>query len=309
MTADGLDSRWTTEVVDFLSNNLPDAFDRDGWEHMFSSAYQMGCEALAALGQAEETEWGAVPLETPRLPSVLPRWDDISVAVLGLAEQQYKLAYRLPDGSVLPRQAAPGWTIAGPVRSPPPPNIAAIDGLGPAHAAPDVLSALQALGLIAEGRWTTPAETVLWRIRPRAWGLDFTSDPRFTGAVEQAVSTMPNDVRAEMDRIVTISEIEVSEAVVRGAAANTEKRAKHGPNAVFSDPETPEQARLSLEFWRRNDLNWLFFRRWRLPDGWLTPKEAERALEIFHDLLAIEMRRAVAARLYTDLPFLAEFPP
>ena len=306
MTADGSHSLWVTDAIAFLSRNLPPAEEGKGWEHMFSSAYQMGCEALVALGHAEETEWGAVPREAPRLPSILPRWDDISVAVLGLAAQQGKLAYRQSDGSVLPRQAPPGWTTFGPATAPPPPNIEAIDGLGLARAKPDALSVLQSLGLIAEGRWTKAAETVLWRQRPQEWRMSFTSDPRFTGAAQRALNAIPNDVQAEMDRIVTIPEAEVLAAAARGAAANRKKRAKHGPNALLLDPETPEQARRRLEFWRRHEFDWLFFRRWRLPDGWLTLKEAERALEIFHDPLAIEMRRAIARRLYPELLFLAD---
>ncbi|MEO1200690.1 MAG: hypothetical protein AAFX39_15940 [Pseudomonadota bacterium] len=46
----------------------------------------------------------------------------------------------------------------------------------------------------------------------------------------------------------------------------------------------------------------LFFRRWRLDDGWLSPQAAEQALEIFHDPLAIAMRRAVVEGLYAEAP-------
>lgn len=306
MTADGPHSDWTADVIGFLSSNLPTAFDRDGWHHMFSTAYQIGCEALVALGQAQETEWGALPLENPRLPSVLPRWDDVSVSVLWLAEQQNKLEYHYPDGTK--PTANSHWTVAF-VGAPalPPPNIAAIEGLGPAHATPDVLPVLQSLRLIAEDRWTMAAETVLWRDELTAWGSDIMSDPRFASAVERAIGAMPNDIRAEMDRIATISETDVAAHVLRSAAQYEEELAKHrGPKARVSSPETPKEAQKTLEFLRRDDLDWLFFRRWRLPDGWLSPKEAERALKIFHDPLAIEIRRAVAARLYPDLPFLAD---
>ncbi len=306
MTADGPHSHWAADTIAFLGGNLPPAEEGNGWEHMFSSACQMGCEALVALGHAEKTEWGAVPLESPRLPSLLPRWDDVAIAVLGLAEQRGKFAYRQRDGSVLPRQAPPGWTTYGRARVPSTPNVGAVDSLGLARAEPEALSVLQSLGLIADGRWTGASETLLWRRQPQEWHLEFTSDPRFTGAVERAVNAIPHEVRAEMDRIVTISEDEALETAARGAVANRKRRAKHGPSTVLLDPETPEQARRHLEFWRRHDLDWLFFRGWRLADGWLTPEETERALEIFHDVLAIEMRRAVAARLYPDLPFLAD---
>ncbi|NJS40549.1 MAG: hypothetical protein HC783_17860 [Rhodobacteraceae bacterium] len=51
---------------------------------------------------------------------------------------------------------------------------------------------------------------------------------------------------------------------------------------------------------RGNALDWIFFRHWRLGRGWLDETDAGRALHIFHDRLAITMRRAVVARLYPD---------
>lgn len=58
--------------------------------------------------------------------------------------------------------------------------------------------------------------------------------------------------------------------------------------------------RQGLIFLRIHDLDWLFFSNWRLSDGWLSPLERKRAMEIFHDSLAIRMRRAVVKRLYPD---------
>lgn len=52
---------------------------------MFTTAYQFGCDALIALGQAEEAKRGARPLARRRLPVVLSRWDDLCVTVLSLA--------------------------------------------------------------------------------------------------------------------------------------------------------------------------------------------------------------------------------
>jgi hypothetical protein len=154
--------------------------------------------------------------------------------------------------------------------------------------------------------WTTTAETICWRDQPREWGGDFTSDRRFVAALERAANSMPGDIRAEMDRLVTITEEDVAAAVAQSAAWIEEMRARYGPNARIGSPATNERARKSLAAGRRDELDWLFFRRWRLADGWLTPKEAERALEIFHDRLAIAMRRAVIPRLYPGLPFVAE---
>lgn len=308
MSANGPTSDWTRDVIDFLSQNLPPLDEGEGWQHMFSTSYQIGCKALAALGQVEEMVWGAVPRTDPRLPFVLPRWDDICVAVLWLAEQQNKLAYRLADGSVPPQRT--GDFILTTVGAPPPPapNIAAAHGLGPARATSDVLLVLGTLGLIARGAWSSAAETVLWRGAPRAWELDVSADPRFARAVERALATMPDGIGAEMDRLAVITEEDVAAAVAQHAAAIEEARAKYGPKARLGTPHTADQARRSLEFRRRYELDWLFFRRWRLAEGWLSPEEAERALEIFHDQLAIAVRRAVTMRRYPGSPVLSEKP-
>jgi pellino protein len=45
----------------------------------------------------------------------------------------------------------------------------------------------------------------------------------------------------------------------------------------------------------------MFYRRWRLSDGWLSAEESQRALEIFHDPLAQNMRRAVIRERYDGL--------
>ncbi|EJT04463.1 hypothetical protein [Rhizobium sp. CCGE 510] len=296
---------WAADVVDFLSRNIPRGDGDEGWDHMFLTAYQIGCEALVALGQADETNWGTIPRKNAQLPLELPRWDDLCVSVLRLAAQQRLLSYRLPDCSV--PLSTGGFLVYGiGAPPPPPPNIAAANSLGPAFATPEVLSVIRALGLVAEGRWTEIAETVVWRDWPEEWEMSFTSDPRFSNALEQALVRMPADIRAEMDKLVTITDAQVTAEMQRNAAALEESRAKYGPNAnIISSSDTPERARSSLEFISRHELDWLFFRRWRLTDGWLTPKDAGRALEIFHDDLAIAMRCAVIQRLYPNLVFAA----
>ena len=296
------------EIIDFLSRNLPRDDEEEGWNDMALTAYQIGCEALVALGQADKTRRGAIPRKNARLPEELPRWDDLCVSVLRLAAQQKLLSYHRPDGSVppLPKGGFHIYRIGGP--SPPPrlPNIGAANGLGPAFATPEVLSLLRALGLLAEGRWTEIAETVFWRDWPEEWEMDFTSDPRFSAAVEQALATIPADIRTEMDKLVTITDAQVAAEMQRSAAAVEELRAKYGPNANrMSSSDTPERARTSLESIVQHELDWLFFRRWRLTGGWLTPKDAGSALEIFHDDLAIAMRCAVIERLHPNLPFAA----
>lgn len=148
---------WTGPVIRFVEDYLP-VLDPDGmeWDHMFTTAYQFGCEALIALGQAEETGRGARPLARPRLPDILPRWDDICVTVLSLAHQCGRLSYRLDDDRESPEVAA--WWGRHEGEIVPPPNIMAAHGLGPAWAAPEALPVLRALGLVESGQWTAAAE-------------------------------------------------------------------------------------------------------------------------------------------------------
>ncbi|QAS78597.1 DUF2442 domain-containing protein [Rhizobium acidisoli] len=79
-------SLWLGPVIEFLSNNLPGSRET-GWEHDFITAYLIACEALVALGQADETAYGAVARDNPLLPAVLPRWDDLATAVVFLAAE------------------------------------------------------------------------------------------------------------------------------------------------------------------------------------------------------------------------------
>lgn len=95
---------WTSPVIRFIRDSLPVLDPRgEEWDHMCATAYQFGCEVLIALGQAEETGRGARPLARPRLPEVLPRWDDICVTVLSLASQRGH-----PDAQGGCRAAIPG---------------------------------------------------------------------------------------------------------------------------------------------------------------------------------------------------------
>lgn len=296
------DNDWVTPVIAFLSGNLPHI--DDGWEHMFSTPYQIGCEALVALGVATEIGGGAIRRENPERPEELPRWDDICVAVLRLAEQQNKLEYRLPDGTRPPPRTQ--WRVKNPP-APPPPNILSAHGLGLARADEEVSSVLIALGLIGgEGRWTEQAELVLWRDQPRAWDMNVISDPRFVGAAWHAVEDIPPVIRTEIGRLVTISEKEVEAHIQRHNDAIEEGRKKYGPKARFGAPMTPESAVKSLHLWRRDELDWVFFRHWRLAEGWLTSDQSASALRIFHDPLAKQIRRAVLIRLHPDLPHFAE---
>lgn len=133
--------------------------------------------------------------------------------------------------------------------------------------------------------------------------MDFQADARFVAAVEQAVQALPPEIAAKIDRLVRITDADVDAAVLASAEGHARMRAAFGPLARISPPQSPKSARERLVFQCRNDLDWLFFRHWRLADGWLTQG---RPLEVFHDPLAIAMRRAVISRLYPKLPQMAE---
>jgi len=46
------------KVIGFFSRTVPMLDQNDDWHHKHITAYQIACEAMAALGHAEETEWG-----------------------------------------------------------------------------------------------------------------------------------------------------------------------------------------------------------------------------------------------------------
>jgi len=238
MSSDPNPEIWIPPIVRFIESNLP-VLDHQGeeWDHMCATAYQFGCAALVALGQAEETGRGARPLERPRPPEVLPRWDDICVTVLSLASQCGLLSYRLPDGCESPEAAA--WWGRREGEIVPLPNIMAAHGLGPAWAAPEALPVLRALGLVEFGQWAAAAELVLWRKEPPEWGLDITTDPRFGAAVDRAINEMPEDIRRELDRLVTITEADVTEGLVRREAHQEGLCAEYGACRVVCRPLRP----------------------------------------------------------------------
>jgi len=237
-------------------------------------------------------------LAAPALPAVLPRWDDVAMAVLWLAERQNGLGWRQMDGS--PAQGRQGGYVIRRLDAPPPtpPNIAAGPGSGPALASAPVLDLLGVLGLLEEGRWTAAAEGVLWRGLPREWGLPFDGDPRVLAAVEQALATLPDGIRAEMARMVRITEADLAEAMARHETSQADLRERFGPKARTGPMLTKAGARHGLVFRRQNELDWLFFRNWRLAGGWLSARDPVPRLEIFHDRLAIHVRQAVVGRLH-----------
>lgn len=298
MTADAPVPGWDAPAAAFLAANLPRIDEgRPGWDHMFSTAYQIGCKALVALGEATEEARGAVPRVPPVRPDVLPRWDDVAVAVLWLAHQRNRLAWRQPDGSLPPPRQ--GGFVVRQVGAPlpPPPTIAAAHGGGPAHAGPEVMETLAALGLVTDGAWTPAAEPVLWRCQPQAWAMAVTGDPRFAAALDRCIATIPAEVHDSLSGLAMVTAAQIAADQARRDTAEAEWTARF-PNRRTGPAPTAEGLRRGLVFRNGNDADWLFFRRWRLPDGWLAPGQASRALEVFHDPLARAMRRAVVARLF-----------
>jgi hypothetical protein len=181
---------WARPVSEFLSYNIP--YNHEiGWEHYHMTAYEVGCEALVALGQAHGTVGGAKPRRFPERPSSPPRWDDISTTVLYVATQTNQLQYRPLDSRVQSSKAdhRENRALA---------NIAAAHGAGTAYATFNVYLVLEALGLVQAGHWTKAAETVLWRDNPMEWNLDFASDARFIRAAFDAAAAVPDDIRSEI---------------------------------------------------------------------------------------------------------------
>lgn len=75
MSAPGPNDDWAPSVVSFLSDRIP-MYQPGEWSHAYISAYEMGCEALAALGQAKEVDGGAHRFAGPRVaqdPAALGR--------------------------------------------------------------------------------------------------------------------------------------------------------------------------------------------------------------------------------------------
>lgn len=281
---------WVGPAIEFLSNNLPG--DRQsGWQHDFITAYQIGCETLVALGQADETTHGAVPRDNPVLPAVLPRRDDVAVAVVYLAAQNGLITFLASGDDASQPPGTRSQNLHQTNRE-----------MWAARSSPEVTSVLRSLGLIDGNEWTAASETILWRESPAEWGIDFKSDSRFIHALDDACEHMPDSIRAEIDRIAQITDEDIAVHSERGI-----DRDEEGSKSVMRlPPKTPEQVRATIRWIRRHDFDELFYRFWRLDDGWLSPAQARRALEIFNDPLAIAMRKAVAVRLYPHWPHLAE---
>ncbi len=300
-------SHWAPHVIEFLAETLPRRRDIAGWDDKAMTAYQIGCNALVALGHAEPTQWGASPRIPPGPLNDFLRWDDMCIAVMWLARQERQLSFPQEHS---PRPQKIGrfdqTVLKGATQlQPPPANIDAHGGVPAAHATPDVSEVLCKLHLVERGRWTDHAEPILWRLSPQRVEVDFATDPRLQAAAQQAADTVPRDIQNEVNRLVTITETDIASLIAQQAAAAAELRRTYGPNARIRMMQ-PDQARPRIVFQRCNEIDWLFYRRWRLPEGWLNLDQSAHALPIFHDPLATHMRRFVVGQLFPDRPEFAE---
>lgn len=273
---------WVGPVVEFLEQCLPNA-PNGGWSHLSIGAYEVACEALVALGQAVEITGGAKPVAQPKLPAILPLWDDIATAVVWLSSQSGVLSYRHFAGT------RGGPNPAGLLRS----NVRAANGSGPAYLEPWAFPVFQCLGLILDGRWTEQAETILWRDYPDEWGTDFTESRRFVEACEAAVANVPKDIAVEIRRMATFSEQDIEEWL--------EIARRHSPT-----PKKRDDALRSLRFWSCFGVDRVFAKRWRLDEGWLSVEESKRTLSFQFDLVALHMRQKFARRYMPELQFLSQ---
>ncbi|ASR08859.1 hypothetical protein CHY08_18145 [Rhizobium leguminosarum bv. viciae] len=292
-TGEPLSVEWVGPVIEFLAVNLPGSRE-SGWQHHFVTAYQIACETLVALGQADEIIDGAVPRENPEVPAILPRRDDVAVAVIFLAAQNELITF-LPSDDIGQQQPLG----AGNESLHQPPGY----GVWAARANPEVTSVLRLLGLLEGNEWTAASETILWRDSPVEWRVDFTKDFRFLEAVNDACENMPDSIRRDIERLALITDEDI---VVYMTGDSEQDEGASKASVIRMPPKAHEEVRATLHWIRRFDFNELFYKFWRIDEGWLTEDEANRALEIFNDALAIAMRKEVAARLYPHLPHLAE---
>lgn len=271
---------WVAPVIEFISNALP-RNEVGNWEHLHICAFQMACEMLIKLGCAIDSPTGAIPVAEPRLSEVIPRWDDVATLVIWVAAQTGYIGFRhFPGARSRPMSA-------GLARA----NIRAAHGCGPAYLEDEAFPAFQTLGLVLGGRWTEVAETILWRDCPEEWGLDFTSDRRFLRACGVAVATVPEDIAEKIKKHAEIREEQIVEWL---ELAHTQ------PGIL----RNRDDALKSLRFWSRHVLDGIFETHWRLADGWLSPTESQRGLQLRFDPLAMNMRMIFAERYLPKHPHL-----
>ncbi len=185
-----MDRDTATLLLSYLRREIP-GDGRDGWDDGACSGHEMALDLLAALGHAElEALRFAHPVPDAQLPAILPRHDDASVALLGLAHQNGEITFREPGAE---RGA----------------RIPSGHGLGAADVADDLMILMERLGLICVGAWTAAAETILWRTWPYEWPEpSFSEDPRVIAAIERS-RDIPSDVQQLVDAAMARPEAEL----------------------------------------------------------------------------------------------------
>lgn len=84
---------------------------------------------------------------------------------------------------------------------------------------------------------------MLWRKEPQEWSLDITADPRFHAALDRAINEIPADIHRKLERLVTITEADVTEGLIRRKTHQAELCAEHGASRVICLPLTRESVK------------------------------------------------------------------
>ncbi|WP_171178451.1 hypothetical protein [Ruegeria sp. HKCCD8929] len=295
---------WGPKVYEFVAARVPK--EERGFNDHAMTAWQFGCMLICALGYANEQPWGASLRETPIHPAALPPNEDIAVAVLTIAEQCNEVAWLRQNGTSMPptRPQAAGavWMRVGETSPwpPAPPTVHAAEGLGPARLSDETQKILVLLGMIREDHWTPAARPMLWRMQPRAWGMDVPSDPAFRQGIERCLTTLPDAVRDAIERIATPPDAALIDADLNQMLAfHAERQAQakaHGHK--LPPPDKNVLRKRIVAGWATrmtHEAEHMFHARWRLDTGWQPEKNT--LLTLFHDPLARQMGQAVRERL------------
>lgn len=176
-----LDAGLVEPIIAFVERRLL-PHEWSDFAHDHTSAGELGCELLEALGHARRTPWGADRIDHPMLPDVLPRWDDTCLAVLAVAARDH--LFGSGEYPCVNRTAIHG------------------DPLGRRYAATaEVLALMERLGAVKDGFWTMAAEPVLWRHLDLLDPLpNFDGEPRLVELVDRSIATQPEDAARDIAR-------------------------------------------------------------------------------------------------------------
>ena len=130
--------------------------------------------------------------------------------------------------------------------------------------------------------------------------MSITTDQHFTDAFEAVCETIPANIKEEISRLTEITQLDIDTSISNADLARFEMQKKLGTSAKHGLPLSEEQARNRLASSRGHEIDWIFFRNWRLADGWLNSDQIGGTLDIFHDLLAKEMSRRTVSNLFPN---------